>query len=319
MYSIIRTKYHKQEKLTKVDNHNRRITPQENVVEGGEFDRVFGDREQPLSILVNQKLDDLNVEKPAGKMAEKVNVAMEFMITASPEFFENCTNETFENWKNKQIEWAKNTFGQRLVAIDYHNDELTPHFHLTVVPVKEIKRKNRQGKKQKARGEKATYTTKRVLSQSTIFTPESLEKLCTKYADFNKEFGLVRGEYRRRNRQKVNHRTIKEHREIVGTELPNAVKKLNELERNIESKQNQNDEIDRILNEKSDKALDIMSDYIRPITAMMKNFITEVERSPKSADFSLVEAEFEKAPKVAQNALQESYDSISSLNSKLKR
>jgi len=323
MYSIIRTKYQKQQQITAVDNHNRRITPQPNVIEGGEFGRVFGDPNRSLVDLVQERLDKLNVEKPTGKMADKTNYAMEFMVTASPEFFENCTPETLEKWKSHQVEWARKKFGGRLVAIDYHNDEsASPHFHICTVPVVEVKRKNRQGKKQKARGEKPTYTVKRVLSQSTLYTPKSLEKLCTEYAKSNAQFGLIRGEFRRRNRESVTHTTLKEFRSIVATELPELRKKLNDLTNDLQSLKHEHHLTTELLNTDQNAALDRMADYVQPLARTMKQFLDRAIRATQgteSLDFESVEAEYQKAPKVAQRATEDVFNGISELNRRLKR
>jgi hypothetical protein len=319
MYSIIRTKYQKKQKLTSVDNHNRRITPQDNVIEGGEFGRVFGDPNQSLVDLVDKRLDKLRVEKPTGKMEDKTNYAMEFMVTASPEFFKNCTPETLEEWKSHQVAWAKEKFKGTLVAIDYHNDESSaPHFHICTVPVVEVKRKNRQGKKQKLRGEKPTYTVKRVLSQSTKYTPDSLEKLCTEYAKSNAKFGLKRGEFRRKNRQRVKHTTLKEYRSIVAEQLPELHKKMNDLTSNLESLEHEHQLTKELLNIDQDAALNRMADYVQPLVRTMKQFLDRATEGTKSLDFESVTSEYQKSPKIAQRAVQDVYDSVSELHRRLK-
>lgn len=323
MYSIIRTSYHKNgSQLGAVDNHNRRITPQKNVDPNGEFGRVFGDPKRPLIDLVHERLDTLGVEKPTGKMAEKTNFMMEFVVTASPEFFENCTSETLEKWKDHQVEWAKKKFRGTLVAIDYHNDESSPHFHICTVPVTEVKRKNRQGKKQRERGEEPTYTTKRVLSQSTMYTPKSLEKLHTEYAKSNEKFGLKRGEFRRQNREKVRHTSIKKHRSIVATELPELRKKLNDLTSDLQSLKHEHHLTTELLNTDQNAALDRMADYVQPLARTMKQFLDRALRATEgteSLDFESVEAEYQKAPKIAQKATEDVFAGISELNRRLKR
>ena len=323
MHSIIRTSYHKNgSKLGAVDNHNRRITPQENVDPNGEFGRVFGDPNRPLIDLVHERLDKLGVEKPTGKMAEKTNFMMEFVVTASPEFFQNCTLETLEKWKAHQIDWARKKFKGTLVAIDYHGDETSPHFHICTVPVREVKRKNRQGKKQKERGEKPTYTTKRVLSQSTIYTPASLEKLHTEYANTNAKFGLKRGEFRRQNRESVTHTSIKEYREIIANEIPAQRKKLDKLINDLQSAKHEHSKTIELLSTDQNAALDRMADYVQPLVRTMKQFLDRAIRATGSADsldFESVEAEYQKAPKIAQKATQDVFDGISELNRRLKR
>ena len=326
MYSIIRTKYHKKQKLTSVDNHNRRITPQKNVKNGGEFSRVFGDPNLSILDLINKKIEKYDIQMPTGKMASRTNFAMEFVLTASPGLFESCTEETLEKWKDDQIKFAKEKLKSRLVAIDYHNDESSPHFHLTTIPVVRVEQKKRQGKKQKARGEKPTYTKVNKLSQSTLYTPASLEKLCTEYADFNAKYGLKRGEFRRKNRQLVEHVSLKEHRELISRELPALRKELEELtlkyvalESSNHNLEIANKEVSELLSMKEVKAMRKVSDYIEPVLKMMKKFTDDAIEGSVALDFDNVEAEYNKAPHLAQNVLQKPYEAISNLNNKIRR
>jgi len=319
MYSIIRTKYHKKQKLTSVDNHNRRITHQKNVKNGGEFSRVFGDPKKSLLDLIEEKIVKHNIKAPAGKMADRTNFAMEFVLTASPGFFESCTEETLEQWKDDQIKFAKEKFKGRLVAIDYHNDESSPHFHLTTIPVVRVEQKKRQGKKQKARGEEPTYTKVNKLSQSTLYTPASLEKLCTEYAEHNAKYGLKRGEFRRQNRERVNHIKLKEHRELVNKDIPIQRGKLNELVKEYKSLEVANKEVAELLSMKEQTALHRLADYVEPVLRVMKKFTDSAMSDTETLNFSEVEEEYNKAPKIAQNALQEPYRNVSNINRLLKR
>lgn len=326
MYSIIRTKYHKKQKLTSVDNHNRRITPQKNVREGGEFYRAFGDPKHSLLDLINERIKHFGIEVPTGKMAVRTNFAMEFVLTASPEFFDNCSDEELEQWKKDQIIFAKEKFKGRLVAIDYHNDELSPHFHVTTIPAVKVKKKNRQGKKQKARGEKPTYTTVKKLSQSTLYTPATLEKLCTEYAEHNAKYGLKRGEFRRQNREHVDHTSLKNHRNLVSKDLPVQRKKLEDLiseHIKLESKNRHleiaNKEVSELLFMNNSDAIKKIADYAEPVLKMMKKFTDDAMSNAETLNFDEVESAYSKSPKIAQNVLEESYSDVVKLNNRLRR
>lgn len=326
MYSIIRTKYHKKQKLTSVDNHNRRITPQKNVREGGGFYRAFGDPKRSLLDLINERIKHFGIKVPTGKMADRTNFAMEFVLTASPEFFDNCSDEELEQWKKDQIKFAKEKFKSRLVAIDYHNDESSPHFHLTTIPVVRVEQKKRQGKKQKARGEEPTYTKVNKLSQSTLYTPASLEKLCTEYAEHNAKYGLKRGEFRRQNREHVDHTSLKNHRNLVSKDLPVQRKKLEDLiskHIKLESKNRHleiaNKEVSDLLSMNNSDAIEKVAIYVEPVLKMMKKFTDDAMSNAETLNFDEVESAYNNSPKIAQNVLQESYSDVVKLNNRMRR
>lgn len=67
------------------------------------------------------------------------------------------------------------------------------------------------------------------------------------------------------------------------------------------------------------KAMRKVSDYIEPVLKMMKKFTDDAIEGSVALDFDNVEAEYNKAPHLAQNVLQKPYEAISNLNNKIRR
>lgn len=129
--------------------------------------------------------------------------AMEFVLTASPEFFEKATPKEKENWKKHQLNFARKEFGKNLKLAVLHQDESTPHIHLVISTeiTKMQKFKNRYG----------TCEKKVTSLNAKRFNRSYLKDLHTRYAEHNKEFGLVRG----LEGSEATHTDLKTHRTDV--------------------------------------------------------------------------------------------------------
>ena len=110
---------------------------------------------------------------------------MEFVLTASPEFFAKATQKEKERWVKTQVDFARKEFGKNLKLAVLHQDETTPHIHLVISTeiTKVQKFKNRYG----------TCEKKVTSLNAKRFNRSYLKDLHTRYAEHNKEFGLVRG------------------------------------------------------------------------------------------------------------------------------
>lgn len=111
--------------------------------------------------------------------------AMEFVLTASPEFFAKATQKEKEKWVKTQVDFARKEFGKNLKLAVLHQDESTPHIHLVISTeiTKVQKFKNRYG----------TCEKKVTSLNAKRFNRSYLKDLHTRYAEHNKEFGLIRG------------------------------------------------------------------------------------------------------------------------------
>ena len=111
--------------------------------------------------------------------------AMEFILTASPEFFAKATQKEKEKWVKTQVDFARKEFGKNLKLAVLHQDESTPHIHLVISTeiTKVQKFKNRYG----------TCEKKVTSLNAKRFNRSYLKDLHTRYAEHNKEFGLIRG------------------------------------------------------------------------------------------------------------------------------
>ncbi len=49
--------------------------------------------------------------------------------------------DAVEKFKNAAMEWAKNEFGDKIAGMALHLDEMSPHIHLTVIPVSKDKKR----------------------------------------------------------------------------------------------------------------------------------------------------------------------------------
>ena len=78
--------------------------------------------------------------KQKGKVPSDETVAAEVILTASSEYFDTRfagwrdDASLLEPWITAQFRFVEKEWGEDLVSMDLHLDELTPHFHAYVVP-----------------------------------------------------------------------------------------------------------------------------------------------------------------------------------------
>ena len=124
-------------------------------------------------------VNDINARLPVKRRKDAVE-AVELILTASPEFFlkmsedreEQAKHPEFNDWCKKTVAWAKNEFGKNIIDISLHLDELSPHFHVLIIP----------------------FTDDGRLCAKQITSKGEMKRRHTEYALAMKEFGLARGE-----------------------------------------------------------------------------------------------------------------------------
>jgi hypothetical protein len=125
--------------LAAMQRHWNRDTPTPNVdpIKTKYNTYYHGTKEVVKS--VRAKLD----EKGIVKLRTNGVLALEFILTFSHEFlYEEGTDkllpnakESYRRWLISAVNWAKKTYGERLISLEVHLDERTPHIHFLVLPI----------------------------------------------------------------------------------------------------------------------------------------------------------------------------------------
>lgn len=132
-------------------------------------------------------------------------LAQQVMVSASHEFFPSTKasdpelpiaglsiDDRYVRWRRDSVDFLRKRFGDRVVAIVEHLDELTPHLTAVVVPLveKAVKAPGRASK-----GKPAAPIAWR-LSAFDVFNKKTLDHLWTEYGDAMKGHGLRRPPHR---------------------------------------------------------------------------------------------------------------------------
>lgn len=197
-YAILRTKKHSDNtRITKAADHNLRT---------GFITRNVNREKTSLNFVLKNdfgassgkeftaKLEEYYKSKEIEKRKNNV-LLMEFVLTASPEFFTNLDEAEKKNWLEKQAEFLKSEFGDAVKLAIAHMDEKSPHIHcfLSTEHTTTKKYKNRYGTCEKTT---TTLNAKR-------FDRDYLIGLQTRFAEFNKPFGLFRGAFHSKAKNKT--------------------------------------------------------------------------------------------------------------------
>lgn len=123
-----------------------------------------------------------------GVTRRKNSVLMfQFYLTASDGFFDHLSHPEIVAWGEHQVEFMKAEFGLNVAHAELQFDEKNPHVHvlLTVEEFKQRNYKNRYGQCSRTGYE----------LNANMINKKRLSDLQTKFADWNKKYGLERGEY----------------------------------------------------------------------------------------------------------------------------
>ncbi|EBM0572634.1 TPA: plasmid recombination protein [Salmonella enterica] len=214
MYSIIRKQSHKKTAITTVNNHNMRLSIEENIdPKKSHLNRLLiGSDNTRKDIMGYIEANDIKIRN------KDTIVFNEFILTASPEFFFDKNGKRksrseyksdLDDWIKTQIEYLnKSEYGICVNAV-LHLDESTPHIHAIVLPIKDGKLNN-----------KSFWRGK-----------NSYSRLIDSYNKANKKYGLKRGE--KAEETLITHTTLKEYREIIKQDIAEEKEFFNELSANI--------------------------------------------------------------------------------------
>ncbi|HBB7367181.1 TPA: plasmid recombination protein [Escherichia coli] len=214
MYSIIRKQSHKKTAITAVNNHNMRLSIEENIdPKKSHLNRLLiGSDNTRKDIMGYIEANDIKIRN------KDTIVFNEFILTASPEFFFDKNGKRksrseyksdLDDWIKTQIEYLNRSEYGICVNAVLHLDESTPHIHAIVLPIKDGKLNN-----------KSFWRGK-----------NSYSRLIDSYNKANKKYGLKRGE--KAEETLITHTTLKEYREIIKQDIAEEKKFFNELSANI--------------------------------------------------------------------------------------
>lgn len=165
--------------ITNISNHNLRISDSNNVNKNKTHLNKYyiGRPDMDLTAELEKKLATVpKYRKDAVKL-------LNLVFSASPEFFND--RKKAKEWEEKTMLWVEQTFGKENILLSVvHNDEKTPHFHISIVPIWKGK----------------------LNASHWLDGPASLSKLHTEYNNTIKHLGLSRG----RASEKPNHEELME-------------------------------------------------------------------------------------------------------------
>lgn len=152
---------------------------------------------------------------PKLKQGTTHTLAREFVLTASAEWFENKTKKQRNEWAQANVEWLIERFGEdRVVYVELHLDEQTPHIQAFVLPIK--KDMNRKGEVHTDRGNGWTLSD---MALGLGGNCNELSVLQDEYAKAMKHFDLHRGI----KGSKAKHQTIAQWRKQMAQPIDKPI------------------------------------------------------------------------------------------------
>lgn len=169
----------------------------------------------------------LDQAEKAGVIIQKNSVkAIDHLLTASPEFWQQSSEEEKKDFYKSCYKFLADTYGgKRIVSMDLHLDETSPHIHALVVPISKGKLKS--GKE-----------VLRLSAKNYLGGREKLRELQTKFHSYVKHLGLERGN----EKSKAKHTTIKKYYSEINNleKLQEHKQLLEEQLKLLEKKKNKN-------------------------------------------------------------------------------
>ncbi|MGI4736484.1 MAG: MobV family relaxase [Janthinobacterium lividum] len=160
---------------TSATQHNYRLelTPNADPDWGGLNEEYLNHEQRNYWLLATERIAELQLPRLRGDAVHLVEV----LLTASPEAFERDEQGRSQDvrktsWVQDNLTFMQQRFGkENVVGFMLHQDEITPHIHVMVVPI----------------------TADGRLSCRDVFSPATLRQLQTDYAAAMEKHGLQRG------------------------------------------------------------------------------------------------------------------------------
>lgn len=175
-YAILRTSKVKTPGMaTSATQHNYRLenTPNADPDWGSLNEEYLNHAQRNYWLLASERIAELQLPRLRGDAVHLVEV----LLTASPEIFKRDAEGRSEDvrktsWVQDNLDFVQQHFGKKnVVGFMLHQDEITPHIHVLVVPI----------------------TADGRLSCRDVFSPATLRQLQTDYAEAMAKHGLQRG------------------------------------------------------------------------------------------------------------------------------
>lgn len=241
-YAVMRFQKYKLSQLGKIERHNndRKHLKNREHKELEHLNITFKHPTKTLTQQIREKIKE--IKEQTGKTTRKdAAVIAEFIFTFSPEMTEIILKRKKE-WIMSNAEWIKENFeknGAKLLRLDLHMDETTPHIHAFV----------------QMTDDRGLFNASKYFGKK-----KQLEELQTSYAEKMAQFGLERG--RSKKETKAKHQTLNEYYKQKNEQLKNDIKKIeekqeeiNQIKETILEKENEKEEIKRIDSELADDIL----------------------------------------------------------------
>lgn len=297
----------------------------------------------PLHERIQNRLAELGFKGYKNGARNAPNVIMDFVIGGNRERmrkmafgnqvvnFENSDEKNsavvrqkeIENWALDTYRWAANMYGEEnIIGFNVHLDETTPHIHMQVIPVAEMKKRGRV-KAGKERGTKMTVSFAGVVGEGPKeYSAYKTEMHTDYFLQVGHKYGLERGTFfddltpeeqaARRHRNKgeyIAYLNDQKEREENRTANERVKEENTKLEtRNIELRES---------NSKLEEQLRAMEKKIKSFTTMLNNLKEQKEHL--EIDITALEMQRDEGNEEAAKQLAEKQRQLNEINEKIEK
>ncbi len=221
-YAIIRNQNYKKDQLSYVYRHNeRKNTNYSNKdISKNNSTKNYSIKSCNTTYLnrINQLIKQYDLK---GRIIKTTNVLCEFVITSDKEFFDSIGEKETERFFKTAYNFVKeyqNLGEEFIISAKIHNDETTPHMHITFIPV--IHKLDKKSGK----------VIHKIACSEYWKGKDSYHKLQDNYYAYIKERGF---ELERGNIISNEHIPIEKLKQITNFEMQEMFKETNNLEQEI--------------------------------------------------------------------------------------
>lgn len=221
-YAIIRNQNYKKDQLSYIYRHNERKNTNYSNKEINKSNSIKNYSLKSCNTTYLNRLNQLIKQYDLkGRIIKTTNVVCEFIITSDKTFFETIGEEESKRYFQTAYNFVSeyNELGEEfIISAKIHNDETTPHMHITFVPVVH--------KLDKKSG-KVSY---KIACSEYWKGKDSYHKLQNSYYAYMKERGF---ELERGNIIDNEHIPIEKLKQVTNFEVQEMFKETNQLEQEV--------------------------------------------------------------------------------------
>lgn len=149
MFAIIEISKLGFNQVSGAEKHNLRLIPVPNALPGGFTKRLFGDSQLSLHKTIKERIRSYNIKR----VQVNTIVCAEVVLSASRDFFLQSDFNHIKDfdlsaltlWVKSSVAFLKEEFGEHILSIDLHLDEITPHIHAMIFPIRQKQFKSKSG------------------------------------------------------------------------------------------------------------------------------------------------------------------------------